>query len=240
MISINDSEIESLPEDPEQAFITFERIIRARYEEACRSLGNYEPTTEFQRQYMSRVLPAAKHYNIAELADWNMPTGQENGWNPYNSFMENVEFCITTLRLRTIERDRQYVVALDGATKAKLRYLLEQIREQIEALDISAAKKDRLNTRITALEDEINRERTRYKAFAALMIEACDDFGKAANALEPVVRLIERVGAAIGVAKRSEENQPRLPPRREPKQIEPPKENKKKLINGLDDEAMPF
>ena len=115
---------------------------------------------------------------------------------------------------------KQHSVALDAAAKIKLRHLLDQIRETVDKLDVSVAKKEALYNRINYLLAEIDRERTRWAAFAALMIEACDDIGQAAKKLEPVVRLVERVGAAIGVAKRAEDAQPRLPAPKTSKRIQ--------------------
>lgn len=128
--------------------------------------------------------------------------------------------------------------------KIKLGRMVAHIRETVAKLDISVTKKDALFKRINKLQDEIDRERTGWQAFAGLMIEACDDVGEAAEKLDPVVRLIERVGAALGVAKRAEEAQPRLPPRKEPRKIEPPPAPPKRAKNGgfdkrIDDE-IPF
>ena len=86
---------------------------------------------------------------------------------------------------------------------------------------------------------------TRYEAFAALMIEVCDDVGEAAQRLEPVVRQVERICAAIGIAKRAEDAQARLPPPTEQRRIEhkpkskPPKSNGGNFDKALDDE-IPF
>ena len=157
----------------------------------------------------------------------------------FNSFIAEVDYCITDLRLKNHERSKLYSVRLDAPAKIKLRHLLSEIREAVAALDVSVTKKDRLYARINALQDEVDRERTREQAFGALMIEACDDIGEAAKLLEPVVRIIERVGAAIGVAKRAEDARPKLPRPKEPKRIEARKPAKKSFDKDLDGE-IPF
>ena len=112
-------------------------------------------------------------------------------------------------------------------------------------LDVSVAKTEKLYARLADLESEINRDRTRYEAVAALMIEVCTDAGEGANRLEPFVRMIERISHALGVAKIAEGSQPRLPPPREQKRIEhqpkvkPPKSNGGNFDKQLDDE-IPF
>jgi hypothetical protein len=220
---ITDEELAALPEDAEEAFITLERIVRTRYQEAWDRLGEHDSPLGIQRRYMSVVLPAAKHYRIAALSRWERPDDSDDCCQTYDRFIADVDYSISDLRLRSAERLRQHSVELDEATKIKLRHLLAQVREVVDKLDISVAKKDRLYGRINALQKEIDRERTRYQTFADLLIEAADDAGEAATRLEPVVRLIERVGAALGVAKRGEEAKPKLPPRQDRKRIEPPK-----------------
>ena len=120
---------------------------------------------------MSIVLPAAKHYGIHELSSWNQPSISAD-WDVYQAFIADVDYCVTTLRLRKIEQAAAHSVALDADTKLKLRQMLDHIRQTVDGLDISVAKKEALFKRINALQEEIERERTRWQAFAALMIEA--------------------------------------------------------------------
>lgn len=231
---ISDEEIAALPDEPEMRLVALERIVRARYETACEMLGDNESAVGLQRRYMSVILPAARHYGISALSSWERPNPIKDGWQTYEQFIADVDYCIMALRLRNIEQANVHSVALDAPAKAKLQHLIEQVRETVNKLDISVAKKDALYKRINALQDEIDRNRTRYQAFAALMIEACDDAGEAAKRLEPVVRLVERVGSALGIAKRTEDTQPKLPPREERKRLDPPKRKK------VDLEDIPF
>jgi hypothetical protein len=236
---ISDEEIAGLPEDPEEAFVALQSIVRARYEQEYQRLGEHDSTVPLMRRYLSVVLPAAKHYGIEPLCYYDRPKKNTEDWELFDDFIADVDYCITELRLNNLERAKLYSVKLDAAAKIKLGRLLTEIREAVAALDISVTKKDRLFARINALQEEVDRERTREQAFGALMIEACDDIGEAAKKLEPVVRIIERVGRAIGIAKRAENALPLLPRPKEPKRIEAQKPAKKSFEKGLDDE-IPF
>ena len=212
--------MEQLPEDPEEAFVDLVDIVRERYGVAWDELPNDGDAIPLWHRYMSDVLPAAKHYGIERLADWEPPhTGDYNHMaNSYRRFMREVDYCVTELRLRVVGRVKRKSVALDAATKVKLRHLLDQIWQTVDNLEVPAPTKDRLYSRLNALQEDLERERTRFEAFGELMMVACELAGEGTNkAFEPLVRLIERVGAAIGLAKKSEDAQ--LPPRREPKQI---------------------
>lgn len=239
MSYVSREEMADLPADPEEAFVVLEEMARGRYRDECRSLGEEDSSIPMKHRYMSTVLPAAQFYDIDALMFWSRPTEKEL-WSHdyYDRFMDDVDYCVSELKLRIITRARQHSVALDADAKTKLRQMLSHIRETVDKLDISVAKKEALFKRINALQDEIDRDRTRYQAFAALIIEACDDTGEAAKRLEPVVRLVERIGSALGIAKRIEDAQPKFPPRKEPKRIEPP--NKKNGFNRSIDDEIPF
>lgn len=103
MTYISDDEIAALPDEPEQRFIALESIVRGRYEQAYAELGNNESALPIMRRYMSIVLPAAKHYGIEALSSWKQPPIDVD-WDFYNAFIADVDFCITALRLRNIER----------------------------------------------------------------------------------------------------------------------------------------
>ena len=83
--------------------------------------------------------------------------------------------------------------------------------------------------------------RTRLQVFGSLLIEAADDFGEAAVKLDPVVRCIERITAALSGARRAEEATLGLPAPKEKKRIEGPKAGVRKgnFDRVLDDE-IPF
>ena len=230
-----------LPADPEEAFVALEEMARSRYRDDCRSVEDNSSYITVKHRYMSTVLPAAQFYDIDALMFWSRPKEKER-WSDefYDRFMDDVDYCVSELKLRIVTRARQNSVALDADAKTKLRQMLNHIRETVDKLDISVAKKEALFKRINALQSEIDRDRTRYEALGALIIEAADDMGEAAKRLEPVVRMIERVGAALGVAKRAEDAAPKLPPRKEPKRIEDKRPDKKNGFDKALDDEIPF
>jgi hypothetical protein len=241
---ITDAEIDALPDDPMDKFIEIERIVRERYEATVRDLREDESALPLARRYMAIVLPAAQEYEIESISGWSQPSIQNQSWDTYNGFIAEVDFYLTKLRLRRAARSREHSIALDAATKVKLRHLTGQLRGTIDKLDVSVAKKDRLYKRLADFEWELDRTRTRLQVFGSLLIEAADDFGEAAVKLEPVVRGIERITAALSGARRTEEATQGLPAPKEKKRIEGPKAPVRKGNGGnfdrvLDDE-IPF
>lgn len=188
---------------------------------------------------MNNVIALADHFTIEEIANWERAVPGRHDWLEYRRFVADVDACTMAIRLVSVRRARMHSVSLDADAKTKLRQMLDHIRATVDQLDISVAKKEALLRRINALQEEVDRVRTRYEAFAALLIEACDDAGEGARRLEPIVRLIERVGHAIGIAKRAEDAQAKLPTPAQQKKIAPPKNKKSGFEKMLDDE-IPF
>lgn len=235
--------IGDLPDDNELAFAYFEQRRRKNLEEYLayeNDRGGDTNTFPEEISYMSDVLGAARALGIAELYDeWREPRMGDSDAPQYVSYFKVAAQSVSTkLYIQSLRRVKLYSVALNAAAKEKLRHLLKQARETIDRMELTEPKKRAIIAKIDALVAEIEQERTRYEAFAALMIEASEDFGGAAKHLEPVIRLIERIGAAIGVAKREEGEQPQLPRPQERKKIESPK---RKLIvtrPGLDNDPI--
>lgn len=239
---ITDDELLTLPDDPEEAFVKLEACARRHLNHELSNLLEQDDPDALYRQYMSTVLGAVSVFKIDALGGWALPSGGDYGTDLVHQFIADVDHCTMQIRLLHARRVKQYSVVLDIPTKKKLRHYIDQIRETIDKLEVSQGKKDRLYSKVEALALEIDRDRTRYQAIAALFIEAADDAGEAASRLEPVVQLVERIGAAIGIAKRAQEDQAKLPPPTERKRIEPPKKaapRQSSFDKELDDE-IPF
>lgn len=226
---ITDEEINGLPSDPLEAFVKLENIVRERLEDAISKQDANYYASPLQRKYMSTILRAAQHYNIEELTEWKRPRAgfEEEDWI-YPEFISDVEYCVMGLRLSYLEKEKANSVQLNAAIKEKINHLLIQLRESVNSLNISESKKERIRERINSLQKEVDNERTKLEVYAALFVDVCATLDKGISKLENSVRILERVGAALGIAKQEEDNTPRLPKHKEPKKIEPPKTNNQK------------
>ncbi len=147
-----------------------------------------------------------------EFAENSVPSIDDVNYSTYLNFSKDVEHYRTKLQIRHSRRRKEYSVALDTPTKLKLRRLLSQIKDTVDKLDVSQSKKEALFAKISALENEINRDRTRFDAVAALWVEVCEKIGEGVKKLEPLRQLMDSVGSLIGAAKKEEETQAhRLP-----------------------------
>ena len=95
------------------------------------------------------------------------------------------------------------------------------MRAMVDNLDLSFAKKGRLFNRINALQQEIDRDRTRYEMLAGLVVDGSDNLAQVADRWLPTLQAIVNV---FRTSKETEDEQrARLPTPKQPKRIEPPK-----------------
>jgi hypothetical protein len=232
---ITDEELADLPDDPEHAFVLYERRIRERLHKDLEISENQYAVESCQITYMSHVLAAVKALDLGILGNWTVPSTSDDVNTYYRNFVTEVDGFTVQFRFRHARRVKQFSVAFDAAAKAKLRHHLEQMREVVDRLDVPDRKREALINRITALNDEIDRDRTRFEAFAALVVETSDQ-------MEPLRKWIEPIAGIFRKSKEIEQERepPRLPS--PPKRIGGPKQpqapQRKKQVD-LDDDV-PF
>ena len=83
-----------------------------------------------------------------------------------------------------------YSVQFDAATKKKLRNHLTRMRELVDKAEVEQDKKEALFKKINALQEEVDRDRTRLDALADLSVTAA---GILDTALEPSNKLIANI-----------------------------------------------
>ncbi len=122
---------------------------------------------------------------------------------------------------------------------------MSQIKKIVDHLEISDSKKDALYTKIGALENEVNRDRTRFDAAMALVLEAGDTAGEFGKRLKPIKEIMDSISGVIKESKGDEERKhPSLAAPETPKQIASPKKQLPSPENNKDsgdlDDEIPF
>jgi hypothetical protein len=238
---ISDNQLLDFPEEPELAFVHFESLERARLNEMRCS---QQDVAQHELDYMSNVLGAAKAYEVHELCDFELPDGGNDQWilDACRKFRVKAQHIAVQLRIKSTRRLQQYSVKFDGVAKEKLRHHLNQMRTLVDKAELPQGKKDRLASRINALGNEIDRDRTRYEVLAALAMEASDDLAGIADRLAPS---LANVVGIFRNSKEAEQEKRQLPAPQTPRQIEAPKrqvatqKKKNSFDKSLDDE-IPF
>ncbi len=221
------TDLNDLPEDRELAFVLLENKIRVRLQSNSPQESASAVAASYI-EYINDVLTAAQACELSILTQWERRAIQQSIFDTFPQFLIEVNSEIGAIKIRHALRSQQYSVALEPATKERIRYYLSRIKAVIDRLEISPAKREALYARVNALSAEVDRDRTRFESVSALLIEAACAAGNVAIKLEPVRRLVVSIARVIGSAQESETNLSRLPtPPASQKQLEGPRRVRK-------------
>lgn len=241
---ISDDDLLNLPDDPELAFVEYEASLREKIFAEMRE-SHEQDYRNIRLDYINHVIAAAKAFDIKDLRDCDGPQGNDQTFEYYEWLLSEVVQYTVQIRIKNSRRVKRYSVALNSTVRQKIRHHLGKIKETVDGLDVPQSKKEALFDKIAKLEDEVNRDRTRFDAVMALILETAGTGGEAAKRLEPVRKFIDSITGLLKEAKEGEDKaSPRLEAPNERKRIEgPPKKiaapDPKKQPPDWDDE-IPF
>jgi hypothetical protein len=223
---ITDEELAQLPEDPELAFVEFERIMRARLYEAEDEVSReqFGDADTYRLEYMNKVLAAAKEYGIETLVQWQVPSANARIFEQYRQFVSDVDHFTTQIRIRHAPKNRRNSVGLDGNTKRKIHHHIDQIRSAIDQAELPDGKRESLYEKLGRFALEVDKARTGLVAGMAVYIAVCDGIGQGFKKLEPARHWIDSIAGLLGRAKEVEDSlRPTLSRPIDRKRLEPPR-----------------
>jgi hypothetical protein len=203
-----------LPDDPELAFLELESIFRAE----CDAVeGTFNQPVRLK--YYLDVTATVQELNLNILSGWTLIEVRNFAEDVSLNFRRDVDFERMKIEIRHSRRASGYSVRFDGVAKQKITHHLTQIRTIIDKLEIDEHKRERLIAKLSALQNEVDRNRTRFDALAALTIEVAGVLGDVVEKAE-INTLLTRIAEVFWGYK---EDQKALPSPEKLKQIEPPK-----------------
>jgi hypothetical protein len=234
-VDLDDIDYDSLPEDPHQAFLAIERLLR---QNLATRLTNTEQKYWFSAyfDYVNNIQAAAEALDLRFLSDWKKQSFSDMSEGLFRNFLADVDKFITKTRITQGRRTKGYSVAFDAAAKAKIRHFLDQIREIVDKAEIDDRKREALYARIAALQAEVDRSRTRFEALGAYFVETAGLLGEAGKKIEPLTNSIAKV---FGIAKSAEDAALSLPKAPELRKLNPPLPLPDPLNDSIDDD-IPF
>lgn len=199
-------DLEKLPSSAEEAFVSFEKQLRASYEEYSQhereyqgnqdQNGNYCGSYPPERSYVSSVLAFIDEYNL----DVDVPDISKLRGNEFIEQFEDFKSKIGYIVLRfTLRKNRIQdgaigtVVSIASSYKSEIGSLLETIRKIVNQEELDINKKDKIYSKISSLQSEIDREQTTVDALFTRMIDLSSTVGECAEKLEPAISKLERI-----------------------------------------------
>jgi len=214
---ISDEDIDSLPDDPEAAFVQYEGILR----EAVRTSNRAGWAME--REYVVHVLAFVDTRAIALDLPRDPPLLDSYFADWYEGFIRRVDYYKAAARLRVAARkkDNVTVLMLTPDFKTQIGGHLTAIRKIVAEAEISENKRDAIFRRINNLQEEVDRDRTRTEAAMALWLDLTSAISKGAKNLDPAIDRMERIIKILAAAK-DENEQKALTAPQEKKRLAPP------------------
>jgi hypothetical protein len=199
---ITDTELESLSDDNEVAFVQFDAIIRAAAEEV--DPNNYS----VERAYVTHVLAFLETRPIPAAIPDNPPRddGSFSEWYR-NDLLPAIDRYKTKVRLQRAFKDKtnSTVFRLSGDYKTQIGGHLTAIRKIVQVAKLPESKRDTIFKKIGSLQEEVDRDRTRTQAVTALWLEITSAIGKGAENLDPAIERLEKIMNVFGRAKNEDE-----------------------------------
>ena len=208
---------ENLPEDPAEAFLFLEETFRNECEESVRRAHEGENQNVYFVNYIAQVIAAITELGLTPQFENRVPQIEHVDYQTYLNFSKDVKHYRTMLLIRRGRRVQGYSVRFD----AKVHHHIEQLRTIFDKLEVEQDKREALFDKLNDLKKEIDRDRTRFDIYAALVVETAGVVGDAVEKSK-ILDLLNAIGRVIWGSKKEQETK-RLPAPKPPKQIEPPR-----------------
>ncbi|MGD0185555.1 MAG: hypothetical protein ABSC25_09930 [Roseiarcus sp.] len=205
------------PDDDELAFVHYEKLFRTPLETALAGLKENEQDAywdsynHFKQTYINSVLATVKALDLQILEYWINNPAAANEHKNFKQIKYDIDGTITEIKVRHAQVVRKASVRLEPNTREKIRELINKIKITIEAIEIPLPRKEALMSKLNAFAAEVDRDRTKFEAFGALMIEAAGVAGKVERKLRPIRKWIDAIANVMHEARAVEDNHPRLP-----------------------------
>ena len=176
--------------------------------------------------YMNKVITAAKSLNIEKIKSLYVPPMDDpdvTKLQKYEKFTHNLDAYIENFKITSGRRNSKFSVKLNATEKGKLRHFIEQIKDTVENSLLSTAKKEAIFKKLAALALEIDRDRTRFEAFADVVSDLAHVSRNLADGAEPWWKWAKPMFEILGSAKEAEDQQGILPAPEEQKKLQPPR-----------------
>ena len=204
------------PDDDELAFLHYEKIYRVPLDKALAELQENERDqywnsyNHFMQTYINNVIATVEALDLNILQNWvNNPNAANDDKN-FKQIRFDVDGVITQIKVRHAQLIRKSSVHLEPETREKVRDLINKIKITIEAIDLPLSRKEALMSRLNAFSAEVDRDRTKFDAFGALLVEAAGVAGKMERKLRPIRKWIDSIAGVLHEARAVEDARPRL------------------------------
>ena len=175
-MDITDDELEDLPDDPELAFVEFERKLSA-----IANLNQGSRDWGAERKYAIGIIAFVHEMEIDIAVPDKLPPADDDFYLWFDSFKQKIDYYLNRMRIRRRKSlTDQYIPILELTSdfRAEIHTRLDQIRRIVRAGDWDEDKRDAIFDKISAVAKEVDKSKTRLGAFLSLYLDVTDAIGK--------------------------------------------------------------
>ena len=202
---IDQGQIDALPDDPEAAFVEFERICRQNLGEILSDLGENDDWNGPRLRYMAKVAAAAAEYEIVGWEELTSPSPHNFEHWQFVAFEHEIAQIVTRLQIKKANQRRAETVRLPASRAAQIAKYVEVLRRRIEASDFDDKKKAALYKKLEALKSELTGRRADLSKTMIIIASIVTTINQAEAAAIKLPGAIHAVMEVIGLAKGDEE-----------------------------------
>jgi len=150
-------DFDDAPDDDAGAFLFLEEAARRRLYLTVEEDQNGYKHYPLKNEYMTRVAGLAQTFNVPGIT---FDEDYRDVDNEFSTFISRVDYQTTQINATLSRARRRHSLRFDGATKQKISFHLERVREVISTADISERRKAALQKRLDDLEAELAKPRS--------------------------------------------------------------------------------
>lgn len=215
---ITDEQMDSLPDDDDAAFVMYEQILRDVVRRKV-SIDSYD----IERDYVAHMLAFVDERTVPVDLPRNPPRDNREFGEWYQEFIQAVDYFKAAIRIRISVRRRkgEESIFLGPDFKTRIGGHLTAIQNIVLKSDITEQKRDAILRRLSALQDEVLKDKTRTEKVIGLWLDITSAIGQGAENLSPAIDRLEKVMGVFADA-RDENEQKRLSAPQERKRLPAP------------------
>jgi len=196
---LSDDDFESLPEDPKLAFVEYARRLRivVSREAQQREDSSVERSFAYHMKAFTDTVDVGINFNAP-------PADENNFWVWYRDFSNRIDYHSAKIKLerRFFSFQSHRYIEFDEDYRIKIHQHLNKVRKIVNAAQIEERLRENIYTRLNALAAEVDKGRSGLVRFADAFVEISAAIGDGAEKLEPAVKIMERIGALFGKARK--------------------------------------
>jgi hypothetical protein len=180
--------------DPRKIIVGIDRAIRP--EISATSLTS--PSTSDLHNILSYARSIQHAYRKFGL-DFPINIPNEIDYSSGPSLYTSVKNTVENLKIDILYEkvQRGAVIQLDETWRSKIHTYLQHIRQIVEKTEMDVDLRDRILNGINYLAAEVDRSRAPLQKFTDTLVQLCEGVSEGAEALNPAVKLFERIIGAI-------------------------------------------